>query len=60
MLCCAGVGDRPICLASAGGILVHLLPDQSVNIGGFARTFFLNSESEKISTMRIAQDLYCG
>ena len=48
MLCCAGVGDRPICLASAGGILVHLLPDQSVNIGGFARTFFLNSESEKI------------
>ena len=39
-------------------LFVYLLPGQTANIGGFARTFFLNSESEKISTMRIAQDLY--
>jgi hypothetical protein len=40
--------------------LVYLLTGQSANIGGFERTFFLNSGEENFSPLRIMQDLYWG
>ena len=40
--------------------IIYLLTGQSANIGGFERTFFLNSGEEKFSPLRIMQDLYWG